>query len=242
MGIATLLRKALLGAQQYDQKLKDYEKKTDEEKEKAPPPPRNLGMEAMIKLLNKDMPARIESDFVDDIRTAIRICDEFDIDLIIDSGLGAYKVKDILAEKNIPVVLGTPTHPFVQGGEVSMSPDLYREMNDYNAAELLKAGVKLSLGSFSFSFGGFGYATSGRWLLIEAAYLTGYGVSDEDVLKMITINAAQILGVDNRVGSLEKGKDADVIILDGYPLNIKTWVDHVFIDGESVYTREGGPK
>jgi len=242
MGIATLLRKALLGAQQFDQKIKEYEKKSDEEKTKMPPPPRNLGMEAMVKVLNKDIPARIESDFVDDIRTAIRICDEFDIDLIIDSGLGAYKVKDILAEKKIPVVLGTPTHPFVQGGEVSMTPDLYREMNDYNAAELLKAGVKLALGSFGFGFGGFGNATSGRWLLIEAAYLTGFDVSDEDALKMITINAAQILGVNNRVGSLEKGKDADVIILDGYPLNIKTWVDQVFIDGESVYKREGGPK
>ncbi len=242
MGIATLLRKALLGAQQYDQKLKDYEKKTDEEKEKAPPPPRNLGMEVMIKLLNKDIPARIESDFVDDIRTAIRICEEFDIDLVIDSGLAAYKVKNILAEKNIPVVLGTPTHPFVQGGEVSMTPDLYREMDDYNAAKLLKAGIKLALGSYGFGFGPLGNPTQGRWLLIEAAYLTGFNVSDEDALKMITINAAQILGVDNRVGSLEKGKDADVIMLDGYPLNIKTCVDQVFIDGESVYMREGGPK
>ena len=242
MGIATLLRKALLGAQQYDQKLKDYDQKSDEEKGKAPPPPRDLGMEAMIKLLNKDIPARIESDFVDDIRTAIRICDEFDIDLIIDSGLGAYKVRDILAEKNIPVVLGTPIHPFVQGGEVSMTHDLYREMDEYNAAKMLKAGVKLALGSFGFGFGGFGYATSGRWLLIEAAYLTGFNVSDEDALKMITINAAQILGVDDRVGSLEKGKDADVIILDGYPLRIKTWVDQVFIDGECVYKREGGSK
>jgi imidazolonepropionase-like amidohydrolase len=123
-----------------------------------------------------------------------------------------------------------------------MTPDLYREMDDYNAAKLLKASVPVALGSFGFSFGGFGYATSGRWLLIEAAYLTGFNVSDEDALKMITINAAKILGVENRVGSLEKGKDADVIILDGYPLHIKTWVDQVFIDGESVYTRKGGAK
>ena len=123
-----------------------------------------------------------------------------------------------------------------------MTPDLYREMNEYNAAELLEAGVRVALGSFGFGFGGFGYATQGRWLLIEAAYLTGFGVSDEDALKMITINAAEILGVDNRIGSLEKGKDADVIILDGYPLDIKTWVDQVFIDGESVYERKGGSK
>ncbi|MBN1222016.1 MAG: amidohydrolase family protein [Candidatus Aminicenantes bacterium] len=242
MGIATLIRKAFLGAQQYKQKIDDYEAKSGEEKEKTPHPPRNLGTEAMIDLLNKEVPARIESDFVDDIRTAIRLCEEFGVDLIIDSGLGAYKVKQILSEKNIPVVLGPPTHPFIQGGEVSMTPDLYREMNEYNAAELIKSGVRVALGSFGFGFGGFGYATQGRWLLIEAAYLTGFGVSDDDALRMITINAAEILGVNNRVGSLEKGKDADVIILSGYPLDIKTWVDQVFIDGKSVYQRKEGAK
>jgi len=237
MGIVTLIRKALLGARRYHRKVRLYEEKSDEEKEKAGPPPRDLGMEAMARLLKKEIPARVESDFVDDIRTAIRIRDEFDFDLVLDGGLGAHKLKDALAEKNISVVLGPPTHPFIQGGEVSMTPDLYREMNEYNVAELLGAGVKVALGSFGFGFGTFGYATQGRWLLIEAAYLSGFGVSDEEVLKMITINAAEILGVEDRIGSIEKGKDADMIILDGYPLNIKTWVDQVFIDGRCVYIR-----
>jgi imidazolonepropionase-like amidohydrolase len=98
--------------------------------------------------------------------------------------------------------------------------------------------VKIAIGSFGFGFGSFGGATQGRWLLIEAAYATGYGLSDEDALKAVTINAAEILGVDDRVGSLEPGKDADVIVLDGYPLDIKTWVDLVMIGGEVVHQRE----
>lgn len=240
MGIATLIRKSFLGAQVFQDKIKEYEKKTDEEKKNASKPNRDLGKEALVKLLNKEIPARVESDFSDDIRTAVRIADEFNINLILDSGLGAYKVKEILAEKNIPVVLGPPTHPFVQGGEVSFTPDLAREMNEYNAAELIKEGVTVAIASFGFGFGSIGYATQGRWLLIEAAYIAGYDISDEEALKMITINPAKILGVENRVGSLEPGKDADVIILDGYPLDVKTWVDQVLINGESVYTRKGG--
>lgn len=118
-----------------------------------------------------------------------------------------------------------------------MTADLYNLMSEYNAAELTEAGVKIAFGSFGFGFGSMGSATQGRWLLIEAAYATGYGLSDEDAMKAVTLNAAQILGVDDRIGSIEAGKDADVIVLDGYPLDIKTWVDVVLIDGEVVHDR-----
>lgn len=242
MGIARLIRKTLLNTQEFVQKQKEYENRSDDEKGNLRPPARDLGLEAMSLLLDRKIPARVEADLIDDIRTALRLSEEYGFDLIIDSGLGAYKIKEILAEKKIPVVLGTPSHPFVQGGEVSMTPELYQAMNEYNARELIEAGVKTAIASFGFSFGPFGYATQGRWLLLEAAYLTGYGVSDEEALKMLTINAAEILGVDSRIGSLEPGKDADVIILDGYPLNIRTWVDQVYIDGKRVYTRQGGKK
>ncbi len=236
MGIAALLGKTLLEAQEYARQVADFERKV-EEGEEATPPSRDLGKEALLKLLAKEFPARMEVDYLDDIRTAIRVADEFDIDLILDSGLGAYKIKEVLAERDIPVVLGPPTHPFVTGGEVSMNADLYNLMSEYNAAELTEAGVKIAVGSFGFGFGSFGSATQGRWLLIEAAYATGYGLSDEDALEAITINAAEILGVADRVGSLEVGKDADIIVLDGYPLHIKTWVDLVMINGAVIHER-----
>jgi imidazolonepropionase-like amidohydrolase len=237
MGIAALLRKTLLEAQEFAQKRDEFERTKGESDEDATPPARDLGKEALMGLLAKQFPARIEVDYLDDIRTAIRIAEEFDFDLILDSGLGAYKIKEVLAAKDIPVVLGPPTHPFVTGGEVSMNADLYNLMSEYNAVELTQAGVKIAIGSFGFGFGSFGGATQGRWLLIEAAYATGFGLSDEDALKAITINAAEILGVDDRVGSLEIGKDADIILLDGYPLHIKTWVDLVMINGEVVHER-----
>jgi imidazolonepropionase-like amidohydrolase len=120
-----------------------------------------------------------------------------------------------------------------------MTADLYNLMSEDNAAQLVDAGVKIAFGSFGFGFGSMGSANQGRWLLIEAAYATGYGLSDEDALKAVTINAAEIMGVDDRIGSIEVGKDADVIVLDGYPLSVKTWVEKVFINGEMIQDREG---
>lgn len=237
MGIAALLRKALLDAQEFGRSLEAYEQKKAEGDQGAKPPSRNLGNEALLRLLRKEIPARIEVDYLDDIRTAVRLSEEFGFDLILDSGLGAYRIKEILAEKGIPVVLGPPMHPFVAGGEVSMNADLYNLMSEYNAAELVEAGVDIAIGSFGFGFGSFGGATQGRWLLLEAAYATGYGLSDEDALRAVTINAARVLGVEDQIGSLEVGKDADIVVLDGHPLHVKSWVEKVFINGELIYDR-----
>jgi imidazolonepropionase-like amidohydrolase len=237
MGIAALVRKTLVDAQAFSAEVDEYERKVAEGDEDASAPTRDLGKEALRGLLKKEFPARIEVDFLDDIRMALRLADEFDFDLILDSGLGAYKIKDELAERGIPVILGPPTHPFITGGEVSLNADLYNLMSEYNAAMLTDAGIKVAIGSFGFGFGSFGGATQGRWLLIEAAYATGYGLSDEDALKAVTINAAEILGVADRIGSLEAGKDADVLVLDGYPLHVKTWVEKVFINGELIHDR-----
>lgn len=238
MSIAALIRKTLISAQEFDRSLSSYLKKTEEEKKKAQKPKRDLSMEAMVKLLHREIPARVEADLVDDIRTAIRIADEFNLDLIIDSGIGAYMLRDLLAKKNIPVVLGPTSHPFITGGEVSMTPELSRLADERNASMLVKAGVKIAIASFGFGFGRFGNAVQGKWLLLEAGLATGFGLPDEEALRAVTINAAEILGVDERVGSLEPGKDADVIILDNPPLSIKTWVERVYINGKLAYSRQ----
>lgn len=238
MSIAALIRKSLIDAQEYDRAQKAYDSKPEDEKKKAPRPARDLNMEALVKLLHREIPARVEADLVDDLRTAIRIAEEFQIDLVIDSGLTAYFLKDLLAAKKIPVVLGPTSHPFVSGGEVSSTPELLRVMDERNAAILSKAGVKIAMASFGFGFGGFGDAVQGKWLLLEAGLATGFDLPDDEALRAVTINAAQILGVADRVGSLEPGKDADIIILDGYPLNVKTWVEKVFINGEPVFSKK----
>jgi imidazolonepropionase-like amidohydrolase len=75
-------------------------------------------------------------------------------------------------------------------------------------------------------------------LMLEAGLATGFGLSEEDALKSITINAAEILGVDDRVGSLVSGKDGDVLILNGPPLKMRTMVEKVYLEGRLVYERE----
>ncbi|MBI2072872.1 MAG: amidohydrolase family protein [Gemmatimonadetes bacterium] len=95
--------------------------------------------------------------------------------------------------------------------------------------------------SFSRTFGTLAPAGTGKWLLIDAAIAGGYGMSDHDILKSVTLNPAEMLGVGDRVGSLAPGKDADVIILDGHPLSVKTWVEGVYVNGELVYQRETPP-
>lgn len=263
MSIAALLRKTLVGAQGYVRRLEAAEKKKEEaraakeaekgkdkknkdkkKKEKgafqnpAPPaPPPDLGMEAMAKLLRKEIPARFEANLTDDIRTAIRIAEEFDLRIVIDGGAGAYKVKDILAEKQIPVVLSPISHPFVSGQPVDYSPELYTLRDERTPALLTGAGVKIALASFGYGTGYTGSFYHGRWLLLEAALATGFGLSDEDALKAVTINPAEILGVADRIGSIELGKDADIIILNGHPLNIKSWVEQVLVKGEVVYKK-----
>ncbi len=237
MSIAALMRKTLLAAQAFKEKIEKYESKSAEEKEKAQKPARDLGNEALLRLINKEIPARIEAELPDDILTAIRISEEFDFNLIIDAGIGAYKVRHILAEKKIPVVLSPISHPFTYAEAGSWTTETYALNDERNAGLLADAGVKIAIASFGRGSGFEGSAYRGRWLLHEAAIATGYGLSDEDALKAVTINAAEILGVDSRLGSIEKGKDADIIILDGEPLKLKTWVTKVIIDGELLYDK-----
>ncbi len=104
-------------------------------------------------------------------------------------------------------------------------------MDERNAALLAKAGVKIAIARFGFGNRS-SDAVQGKWLLLEAGLATGFDLAEEDDLKAVTINAAEILQVANRIGSLEPGKDADIVILDAHPLSIKTFVERVYINGE----------
>jgi len=237
MSIVSMMRKTFIEAQEYDRRWKGYSAKSEEEKKRTSKPGRDLSMEPLVKLLHKEIPARVEADLVDDIRTAIRIAEEFDLNLILDSGISAYMVRDLLAEKNIPVVLGPTSHPFITAGEVSITPELSRLMDERNAALLSKAGVKIAIASFGYGQK-YSDAVQGKWLLLEAGLATGYDLSEEEALKAVTISAAEILGVADRIGSIEQGKDADIIILNGHPLRLKSFVECVYINGEPIYRKD----
>ena len=161
---------------------------------------------------------------------------EFGFDLVVDGGQGALEFKDELATRRIPVILGQVSHPYVSNEEIPNKED-YPPMDERLPANLTRAGVKTAIATFSRSFGSLAPAGSAKWLLIDAGIASGYGLSEADVLKAVTLIPAEILGVANRVGSLEVGKDADVIVLDGPPLSVKTWVQRVYVGGELVFQK-----
>jgi len=199
--------------------------------------PRNLGMEALARMLRGEIPARVQANATRDIRVAIELAEEFGFELVIDAGAGAHQMRDELADRGIPVVLGPISHPYISGEEIP-DPGDYGGVDERNAVWLNDAGVHVSLASFSRGFGPFGPGVAGQWLLIDASIARGHGMSEADVLRAVTLNPAEVLGVADRLGSLEAGKDADVVVFDGDPLSILTWASRVYVGGQLVYERE----
>ncbi|MXX72500.1 MAG: amidohydrolase family protein [Gemmatimonadetes bacterium] len=199
--------------------------------------PRNLGMEALARMLRGEIPARVQANATRDIRVAIELAEEFGFELVIDAGAGAHQMRDELADRGIPVVLGPISHPYISGEEIP-DPGDYGGVDERNAVWLNEAGVHVSLASFSRGFGRFGPGVAGQWLLIDASIARGHGMSEADVLRAVTLSPAEVLGVADRLGSLEVGKDADVVVFDGDPLSILTWATRVYVGGQLVYERE----
>jgi imidazolonepropionase-like amidohydrolase len=182
----------------------------------------DLKFEAMIPVLEGKLPVLIRADRERSIREAIQFAETQKLRMILDHGDEAWKLAAELKAKNIPVTLA-PTLRL---------PD--EEDDPYDKpftipAELYKAGVK-------FAFGSFGPTASDhpRNLPYQAAAAVAFGLPNEEALKAITINAAEIWGVADELGSIEKGKLADLIVTDGDPLETRTQVKQMYIAGKSV--------
>ncbi len=227
MAEMAMLRQLLIKGQEYQRA-----------KQANPNLPEDLGMEALGKLLRREIPARIQANHPTDIRSAMRLADEFHLDLVIDGGAGAAELVDELAAHHVPVVLGMVSHPYVSNEEIPDREDYPKEIDERLPGQLTRAGIPTAIATFSRAFGSLAPAGSGKWLLIDAAIAGGYGMTDDQILKAVTLVPAQILGVADRVGSLEAGKDADVVILDGPPLSVKTWVRTVYVGGNQVYEKK----
>ncbi len=224
--LVSLLRESLVKAGEYADKPKSGKAK----------PPRNLGMEALAHVLEGKMPARIEATAPSHLRSALRVAEEFDLPLIIEGGTAALVMRNELAAKKVPVILGLTSAPYPTGGEVP-DPDDFPIIDERNAAMLVKAGVPIAIASYSQDFGSLAGPITGKHLLLEAAIAMGYGLPEQEALKAITLSPAQILGIDDRVGSLVKGKDADLVILDGPPFATRSRPEQVYVNGNLVYER-----
>jgi len=232
MGNAAALRVALVEArnylarwERYEKKLAEYEEKVetgDQEAKRPDPPEKDLKLEALGKVLRREMKARIHAHRADDMLTAIRIAEEFDLDLTLEHATEGYKIAGILAEKNIPVT----------AGPILFSRTKYelRDMTPRNPGLMAKAGVKVAIQTDEMS--------AVKYIAINAALAAREGLPETEALKAITIHPAEIIGVADRVGSLEEGKDADIVVLNGHPFDFRSVVEWVLVNGETAYRRD----
>ncbi len=177
----------------------------------------NLKMEALADLLNGELTAMITVHKANDIMTALRLQQEFGFEMVIDGAAESYLILDELKEAEVPVFVH-PTMIRTRGDAQNASME--------TAATLREAGIP-----FAFQSGYEAYVPKTRVVLFEAGVAVAYGLSFEDALEALTINAATLLGIDDRVGSLEAGKDADIVLFDGDPFEYTTEISEVIING-----------
>jgi len=187
------------------------------EHEKAGDFSRDVKLEALAPVVRGQLPLLVVADRARDIRNAVEYADKHNLKIIIAGGAEAYKVKDLLRSKSVPVILRPPlTYP-------SDEDDPYDRLLT-QPAELLKAGVKFAIGSFDNSFA--------RRLGQNAANAVAHGLPYDEGLKSVTLYPAQILGLSDQVGTLETGKIANIIVTNGDPLELTTDVRYLFIKGQ----------
>ena len=209
MGVAAVLREALFNAKAYsDAKLKA-------EKEGKEPPKPDFKLEALVPVVRGEMKCRIHAHRNDDIVTAVRIAKEFNLDFVIEHCTEGYMIKDFLKKENVTAVVGP----------LDMQPakmEIWNATFD-NPGILEKAGVNFCLTQDTSSFT--------KILPINIGIAIAHGLSHEYALKAVTINPAKVLGLEDRMGSLEAGKDADIAIFSGDPFCNYTLCRTTIIDG-----------
>jgi imidazolonepropionase-like amidohydrolase len=206
-----MLRTELLKAQDYLARSSGPEDKR---------PTRDLRLEALGRVLSKERPLMVTAHRATDIQNALRVAREFDVRLVLDGASEAYLLIDQLKAASVPVIL----HPTMWRA-VGEAENLSME----TAARLRDAGIPFALQS-----GYEDYVPKTRVVLFEAALAVARGLTFEQALNSVTLEAARILGIDKRVGSLEAGKDGDVALFDGDPFEYTSHVTGVVIDGRIV--------
>jgi imidazolonepropionase-like amidohydrolase len=182
---------------------------------------RDLRFEAMIPVVEGRLPLLVTADKARDIRNAVNFCDQQHLKMILAGGAEAWKEKDLLKQKNVPVILGS----------VAALPQEEDDAYDRpmtQPQELFAAGIPIAFASFDVSFS--------RRLGQYAGNAVAYGLPHDEALKAITVNAAKMLGLDGELGTIEAGKTANLIVTNGDPLEMRTDVKYIFINGQLAST------
>ncbi|MBK7123695.1 MAG: amidohydrolase family protein [Chitinophagaceae bacterium] len=207
-----MIRTELLKAQAYLKKQSD--------KDSSKRPAADLKLDALVKLLNGEIKALITANSSVDIMSAIRLAKEFKLKLVLNGAAEAYRLIPEIKNANAEIILHATMAR--NGGDMV-------NMNMESASLLTKAGITVSIET-----GYEGYVPKTRILLFEAAQAMVFGLGFDDALKAITLNPARLLGIADKVGSIEKGKDADLVLFNGDPFEYLSKVCGVMIDGVMV--------
>lgn len=215
MATAAILRESLMKAREYKQMLDDNMR----DSENYDKPDYDMKLEALLKVLKREIPLKAHAHRADDILTALRIAKEFDLRITIEHCTEGHLITDILLEEKANVITG----PFL----TDRSKIELRNQSTRAPGIISKAGIKTAIMTDH-------PCTPVQFLPLCAAVAVKEGMDETEALKAITINAAEITGIADRVGSLEIGKDADIIIMDGPPLELKSKVLYTIINGQVV--------
>ncbi|SFR64840.1 amidohydrolase family protein [Halogeometricum limi] len=215
-GVAATLRQALMEAE-------DYVEKRDHARENGDPFDRDLGMENLARVVEGDLPLRVHAHRADDIVTVFRIADEFGIeDLSIEHATEGHLVADEFVERDVPAVCGPSLY---SGAKYEL-----RNITFETPGILHEEGVKVAIQTDA-------PVVPQRYLDVCVGLAVREGLPEEAALDVVTRNPAEILGIEDRVGTLAEGTDADVVVWDGPFYQFDTTAQHVFVDGEHVFDR-----
>jgi len=218
MAVAALLRQKLAQAREYLQKRAG---------EVGEPVPVDYGLEQLSLVLRREIPLRAHAHRADDIMTALRLAREFQVPLVIEHCTEGHLLAEELQAAGVPAVVGP--------GLTSRAKVELKERTFKTPGVLARAGVKVALCTDHPE-------VPIQYLSLCAALAVREGMEEREALKAITIHGAEILGIADRVGSLAPGKDADLIVVDGPILEVKSRVTRVFINGRQVWrSQEGCP-
>jgi imidazolonepropionase-like amidohydrolase len=219
MGMAAQLRQAFIDAQDYEAKLAAYDKKKATDPDKAgAAPKRDLKLEALLPYLHGQKPMVLAAEEPNDVQTVLDMAKEYHLKVILSHLAHSSEVLDKVAASGFPVIVGP----------IYEQP---KEWERYDAvfrlpAEMAKRGIKIAFATYD--------AHRVRDLPYAAGYAEAFGLPADEALKAVTLNPAQMFGVDKDLGSLDAGKMANVVVASGDPLDVKTDVKHVFIAGQEV--------
>jgi imidazolonepropionase-like amidohydrolase len=222
MGNFAVQRQALVEAQDYMREWDSYNEKVKRGDKDASPPKHDLKLEALADVLRGKIMVQIHIYRADEMLTEIAMAKEFGYKIrAFHHALEAYKVADQIAANNIAIATFSDWWGYKQEAWDAIP---------WNAVMSMRKGVRVAIKSDSEDYT--------RRLNQEAAKTMRYGgATEEEALRMITLNPAWIIGVDDRVGSIDVGKDADLVIWDGYPLSTTGVPEKVLIDGDVYFDR-----